>query len=95
MPLPPLTAKEGNESVAHLHFHFAPPLLRSSRIRKFLVGFEMFAESQVSAFMHPVDGTIDKKVDSKWLLSATSLLNKQRRLYVLYQMYITWRGSTL
>lgn len=29
-----------------LHAHFYPPLLRSSHIRKFMVGFEMFAEPQ-------------------------------------------------
>lgn len=27
------------EDVAHLHLHFAPPLLRSASIRKFLVGY--------------------------------------------------------
>ena len=32
-------ASEGDESdVAHLHLHFMPPLLRSSTVRKFLVG---------------------------------------------------------
>jgi UDPglucose--hexose-1-phosphate uridylyltransferase len=29
-----------------LHAHFNPPLLRSASIRKFMVGFEMFGESQ-------------------------------------------------
>jgi UDPglucose--hexose-1-phosphate uridylyltransferase len=29
-----------------LHAHFFPPLLRSARIRKFMVGYEMLAESQ-------------------------------------------------
>lgn len=29
-----------------LHAHFYPPLLRNSRIRKFMVGYEMLAESQ-------------------------------------------------
>lgn len=29
-----------------LHAHFNPPLLRSATIRKFMVGFEMFGESQ-------------------------------------------------
>jgi len=32
--------------VAHLHIHFLPPLLRSASVRKFLVGFELMAESQ-------------------------------------------------
>jgi UDPglucose--hexose-1-phosphate uridylyltransferase len=30
----------------HLHAHFYPPLLRSARIRKFMVGYEMLAEPQ-------------------------------------------------
>ena len=29
-----------------LHAHFNPPLLRSATVRKFMVGFEMFGESQ-------------------------------------------------
>ncbi|WP_250207331.1 galactose-1-phosphate uridylyltransferase, partial [Alteromonas oceanisediminis] len=29
-----------------LHAHFYPPLLRSANVRKFMVGYEMFAESQ-------------------------------------------------
>lgn len=29
-----------------LHAHFYPPLLRSSRVRKFMVGYEMLAETQ-------------------------------------------------
>jgi len=31
---------------AHLHLHFEPPLLRSSSVRKFLVGYELMAEAQ-------------------------------------------------
>lgn len=30
----------------HLHCHFYPPLLRSANVRKFMVGYEMLAESQ-------------------------------------------------
>jgi len=30
----------------HLHLHFLPPLLRSATVRKFMVGYEMLAESQ-------------------------------------------------
>ncbi|MEJ2193752.1 MAG: UDP-glucose--hexose-1-phosphate uridylyltransferase [Ignavibacteriaceae bacterium] len=30
----------------HFHMHFYPPLLRSSTIKKFMVGYEMLAESQ-------------------------------------------------
>lgn len=30
----------------HLHLHFYPPLLRSAGVRKFMVGYEMMAESQ-------------------------------------------------
>jgi UDPglucose--hexose-1-phosphate uridylyltransferase len=29
-----------------LHAHFYPPLLRSASVRKFMVGYEMLAESQ-------------------------------------------------
>lgn len=41
-PLKPLT----DDHAAHFHMHFYPPLLRSSSVRKFLVGFEMLAEAQ-------------------------------------------------
>jgi UDPglucose--hexose-1-phosphate uridylyltransferase len=44
-PLPPLVPEE---DIAHVHFHFYPPLLRSASVRKFLVGFEMMGEVQVS-----------------------------------------------
>ncbi|MDD4279674.1 MAG: UDP-glucose--hexose-1-phosphate uridylyltransferase [Candidatus Sumerlaeales bacterium] len=30
----------------HLHFHFYPPLLRSAKVQKFMVGYEMMAEPQ-------------------------------------------------
>jgi UDPglucose--hexose-1-phosphate uridylyltransferase len=30
----------------HFHAHFFPPLLRSARIRKFMVGFEMLGSPQ-------------------------------------------------
>ena len=30
-----------------LHAHFFPPLLRSARVRKFMVGFEMLAMAQL------------------------------------------------
>ncbi|KAI0075447.1 galactose-1-phosphate uridylyltransferase [Panus rudis PR-1116 ss-1] len=47
----PIPKKEGlqvphEHDVAHLHLHFAPPLLRSATVRKFLVGFELMAEPQ-------------------------------------------------
>ncbi|KAF6764953.1 galactose-1-phosphate uridyl transferase [Ephemerocybe angulata] len=45
----PVPVKEGEEDiheVAHLHFHFEPPLLRSSTVRKFLVGYELMSEPQ-------------------------------------------------
>jgi len=46
-PLPLKPGQSANaEDVAHLHLHFAPPLLRSASIRKFLVGFELMAEPQ-------------------------------------------------
>ena len=36
----------GTEEYWQLHAHFYPPLLRSSSVRKFMVGYEMLAESQ-------------------------------------------------
>ncbi|KAL8292095.1 hypothetical protein RQP46_001561 [Phenoliferia psychrophenolica] len=43
----PLAAGEEDWSqYAQLHFGFYPPLLRSSSVKKFLVGFELFAETQ-------------------------------------------------
>lgn len=30
----------------HLHMHFFPPLLRSAKVRKFMVGYELLAEAQ-------------------------------------------------
>lgn len=35
-----------NYSFWQLHAHFYPPLLRSARVKKFLVGYEMLAEAQ-------------------------------------------------
>ena len=35
-----------NQAAWQLHAHFYPPLLRSASVRKFMVGFEMLAESQ-------------------------------------------------
>jgi UDPglucose--hexose-1-phosphate uridylyltransferase len=39
-PVPPQPdgLQRGDEDVAHLHFHFTPPLLRSASVKKFLVG---------------------------------------------------------
>lgn len=37
---------EGNQDHWQLHAHFYPPLLRSATVRKFMVGYEMLAESQ-------------------------------------------------
>ena len=37
---------ESNIDAWHLHGHFYPPLLRSATIRKFMVGYELLAESQ-------------------------------------------------
>jgi UDPglucose--hexose-1-phosphate uridylyltransferase len=36
----------GNFDYWQLHAHFYPPLLRSSSVKKFLVGYEMLAEAQ-------------------------------------------------
>lgn len=38
--------EDDEENIAHLHLSFAPPLLRSASVRKFLVGFELMAEPQ-------------------------------------------------
>lgn len=45
-PVPALDFSEDDRDLAHLHIHFDPPLLRSSTVRKFLVGFELMAEPQ-------------------------------------------------
>jgi UDPglucose--hexose-1-phosphate uridylyltransferase len=37
---------DGASAAWQLHAHFYPPLLRSSTVRKFMVGFEMLAEAQ-------------------------------------------------
>jgi UDPglucose--hexose-1-phosphate uridylyltransferase len=37
---------EGDTSGWQLHAHFYPPLLRSATVKKFMVGYEMLAESQ-------------------------------------------------
>ncbi|KAF8652704.1 hypothetical protein AX16_004208 [Volvariella volvacea WC 439] len=45
-PVPPTSVPDLDLDVAHLHFHFAPPLLRSASVKKFLVGYELMAEAQ-------------------------------------------------
>jgi UDPglucose--hexose-1-phosphate uridylyltransferase len=47
----PVPRKDGLDNdheanFAHLHLHFDPPLLRNATVRKFLVGYELMAESQ-------------------------------------------------
>ncbi|EEH41776.2 galactose-1-phosphate uridylyltransferase [Paracoccidioides lutzii Pb01] len=42
----PLCGSEEEFEASHFHIHFYPPLLRSASVRKFLVGYEMFAEPQ-------------------------------------------------
>lgn len=44
-PVPKTSDEPDEYDVAQLHFHFYPPLLRSSSVRKFLVG-------QVFCFLH-------------------------------------------
>ncbi|KAK3584278.1 hypothetical protein CHS0354_035359 [Potamilus streckersoni] len=39
-------ALSGAEAYSGLHVHFYPPLLRSAEVKKFMVGYEMLAESQ-------------------------------------------------
>lgn len=36
----------GFHQTSHLHAHFYPPLLRSAKVRKFMVGYELLAEPQ-------------------------------------------------
>ncbi|KXN90444.1 Galactose-1-phosphate uridylyltransferase [Leucoagaricus sp. SymC.cos] len=45
-PVPATESSDNDNSVAHLHLHFDPPLLRSATVKKFLVGFELMAEAQ-------------------------------------------------
>jgi UDPglucose--hexose-1-phosphate uridylyltransferase len=58
-PTPPSVP---DQSRAQVHFHFYPPLLRSASVRKFLVGFEMMGEAQVSVYQKPQNagGLIDR-----------------------------------
>jgi UDPglucose--hexose-1-phosphate uridylyltransferase len=42
----PFVADEGVDLAWQLHAHFYPPLIRSRSVRKFMVGYEMLAESQ-------------------------------------------------
>ncbi|GGC10349.1 hypothetical protein GCM10007171_29310 [Dickeya fangzhongdai] len=37
---------DGDHPHWQLHAHFYPPLLRSATVRKFMVGYEMLAETQ-------------------------------------------------
>ncbi|MGH7869840.1 MAG: galactose-1-phosphate uridylyltransferase, partial [Candidatus Dormibacteraceae bacterium] len=37
---------DGEHPEWHLHAHYYPPLLRSAKVRKFMVGYEMLAEPQ-------------------------------------------------
>lgn len=42
----PLVGTAEEIEASYLHLHFYPPLLRSSTVRKFLVGYELLAEPQ-------------------------------------------------
>jgi len=42
----PLEGTDEEIEASHFHIHFYPPLLRSSTVRKFLVGYELLAEPQ-------------------------------------------------
>ncbi|KAL9051296.1 MAG: hypothetical protein Q9162_006101 [Coniocarpon cinnabarinum] len=42
----PLDGTEEEIEASHFHIHFAPPLLRSASVKKFLVGYELMAEPQ-------------------------------------------------
>ena len=43
-----------NEDNEHwqLHAHFYPPLLRSATVRKFMVGYEMLGEANVTSLQN-------------------------------------------
>lgn len=42
----PFNQSEADTTHWQLHAHFYPPLLRSASVRKFMVGYELLAESQ-------------------------------------------------
>ena len=42
----PLEGTDEEIEASHFHMHFAPPLLRSATVKKFLVGYELMAEPQ-------------------------------------------------
>jgi len=42
----PVNTLEAKYEYFHFHIHYYPPLLRSATIKKFMVGYEMFAEPQ-------------------------------------------------
>ena len=64
-PLPPQSPTDAESNPAEVHFHFYPPLLRSASVRKFMVGFEMMGEVQVSldAMSQDPTGMADAKRD--------------------------------
>jgi UDPglucose--hexose-1-phosphate uridylyltransferase len=48
-----------------MHFHFYPPLLRSSTVKKYLVGYEMMAESQRDITPEDAAATLKKLYETK------------------------------
>lgn len=64
----PLDGTPEEIEASHFHVHFYPPLLRSSTVRKFLVGYEMMAEpqrditpEQAAARLRGCDGELYRK----------------------------------
>lgn len=78
-PTPPasdaIAEDQDEENLAHLHLHFAPPLLRSASVRKFLVGYV-----QLLFFTRRSSRLSCLSASNSWPnLSATLLQSKPRR----------------
>jgi len=61
-------APGGEEETSHwqLHAHFYPPLLRSATVKKFMVGYEMLAESQRDLTPEQAAGTLAQQSDTHY-----------------------------
>lgn len=54
------------------HMHFYPPLLRSSTIRKFMVGYEMLAEPQRDISPEEAASVLSRRADTHYLSNAAA-----------------------
>jgi len=61
-----------------LHAHFYPPLLRSARIKKFLVGYEMLAEAQRDITAEQAAQRLREQSDTHYRLSKDSKADTQK-----------------